>query len=112
MSIACAPLWSGFVPKLCKFSLRQTAKDTKNMFRPSITSTIENNFYIDDCLKSLSSEQEAVQLVKELTSLCQKGGFRLTKWASNSRPVLKHIPKEDRAGEVRDLDLDKDKLPA
>lgn len=98
-------------PSCANFALRQTAKDNKNMFHPNIISTVENNFYVDDCLKSLSSEQEAVQLVRELTSLCQKGGFRLTKWVSNSRTVLMHIPKEDRAREVRELDLDRDKLP-
>ena len=98
-------------PSCANFALRETAKDNKNMFHPSIISTVENNFYVDDCLKSLPSEQDAVQLVKELTSLCQKGGFRLTKWISNSRTVLMHIPKEDRAREVRELDLDRDKLP-
>ncbi|XP_035257600.1 uncharacterized protein LOC118218934 [Anguilla anguilla] len=97
-------------PSCANFALRQTARDNKSMFHPKVISTIENNFYVDDCLKSLPSEQEAVELVKELTSLCQKGGFRLTKWMSNSRTVLAHIPKEDRAHEVRELDLDRDKL--
>ncbi|XP_063072324.1 uncharacterized protein LOC134462993 [Engraulis encrasicolus] len=98
-------------PSCANFALRQTAEDNKDMFNPNIISTVNTNFYVDDCLKSLPSEQEAVQLVTELTSLCQKGGFRLTKWMSNSRTVLGHIPKEDRASEVRELDLDRDKLP-
>jgi hypothetical protein len=40
-----------------------------------------------------------------------KGGFHLTKWISNSRELLTSIPKEERAKEVKDLDLDQDKLP-
>lgn len=98
-------------PSSTNFALRQTAQDNKSMFHPSIISPVDNNFYVDDCLKSPSFEQEAVQLVTELTSLCQKGGFRLTKWMSNSQTTLAHIPKEDRAREVRELILDRDKLP-
>ena len=30
-------------------------------------STIENNFYVDDCWKSLETEQNAVDLMKDLT---------------------------------------------
>ena len=74
-------------------------------------STIENTFYVDDCLKSLEIENEAVDLVRDLTCVCHKGGFHLTKWVSNSRTVLSHIPKEDRATEMKELDLDRDKLP-
>lgn len=54
-------------------------------------------------------DEETVQLVKELTSFCLKGGFHLTKWISNSQTVLAHSPKEDRAREVHELDLNRDK---
>ncbi|KAK0145483.1 hypothetical protein N1851_015620 [Merluccius polli] len=39
------------------------------------------------------------------------GGFVLTKWISNSRHVLAAIPETERAKEMKDLDLDHDKLP-
>ena len=35
-----------------------------------------------------------------------KGGFRLTKWISNSWNVIKFIPMSERAGSVKDLLLD------
>ncbi|GAA6102997.1 uncharacterized protein LOC117595338 [Tachysurus ichikawai] len=35
----------------------------------------------------------------------------LSKWISNSRAVLGAVPQEDRAKEVKDLDLSKDQLP-
>ena len=37
------------------FVLRQTARDNKSTFHPKVIRTIENNFNVDDCLKSLSS---------------------------------------------------------
>lgn len=35
----------------------------------------------------------------------------MTKWTSNSRALLMSIPEEDRASEVKDLNLDNDRLP-
>ncbi|TWW61443.1 hypothetical protein D4764_04G0000900 [Takifugu flavidus] len=69
------------------------------------------NFYVDDCLKSVATEEEAVALVKSLRDLCAEGGFSLTKWVSNSRRVLSSIPAELRATELKDLDLAQDDLP-
>lgn len=71
-----------------------------------MVNTVLRNFYIDDCLKSVSSEEEAVQLCQNLKAVCQQGGFNLTKWISNSRLVLASIPQVEKAKEVKDLDLD------
>lgn len=35
----------------------------------------------------------------------------MTKWTSNSRALLLSIPEEERATEVKDLDLDNDQFP-
>lgn len=73
--------------------------------------TVLRNFYIDDCLKSAPTEEEAVALVKNLRDLCMEGGFNLTKWVSNSRKLLSSIPAEHRASELKDLDLTHNSLP-
>ena len=98
-------------PSCENFALRKTADDNKAHFPSEVTNTVKNNFYVDDCLKSLPSEQEAVQMVRDLTALCKKGGFMLSKWISNSRAVLASIPQENRTKETKELDLDKDNLP-
>ncbi len=69
------------------------------------------NFYVDDCLVSVPTVQEAVQLRSDLVDLCNMGGFQLTKWVSNSRTVLSSIEEEQRGKDIRSLDLDNDKLP-
>ena len=49
--------------------------------------------------------------MRDLCELLAKGGFRLTKWISTSKEVMGAIPHEDRAKEVRSLDLGEVKLP-
>ena len=70
-----------------------------------------HSFYVDDCLTSLPRVQDAVQLTADLTELCNKGGFQLTKWVSNNRAVLSTIKEEERGKDIRYLDLDKEQLP-
>lgn len=98
-------------PSCANYALRRTAEDNAQHFSPAVVSTVKSNFYVDDCLKSMASEEEAVQLIKDLTALCHKGGFSLSKWISNSRKVLLSIPEEQRAKEIIELDLDTDQLP-
>ena len=76
-----------------------------------MTSTILKNFYVDDCLKSVRTEDEAIELIRDLSGACDKGGFCLTKWISNKRTVLNSVPEDERAKEVKDLDFDHADLP-
>lgn len=46
------------------------------------------NFYVDDLLLSVDTEEEAVATSRTLKAILRKGGFRLTKWTSNSRAVM------------------------
>ena len=75
-------------------------------------STVKNSFYVEDCLKALPSDEEALHQSSDLRSLLSKGGFKLTKWISTSRRVLETIPVAEQAKEVKTLDLSKDDLPS
>ena len=66
---------------------------------------------MDDLLKSLSSEEEAVHMVKNLRAICSRGGFNLTKWISKSRDLLQSIPEKHKSQNLFELDLDREKLP-
>ncbi len=59
--------------------------------------TVERNFYVDNCLKSLPSPEEAKQLVNKLRELLASGGFDLRQWAYNVPSVIKHLPAEARS---------------
>ncbi len=61
-----------------------------------------------DCAASYNgtSLPTMVQLLQGPDMICdilQRGGFRLTKWVSNSPKVVASIPEIDRAGSVKDL---------
>ena len=57
-------------------------------------------------MKSVQSEQDAVRFAIQLHDLLGKGGFRRTNWLSNTCRVIKLVPVSERAGSVRNLDLD------
>lgn len=88
------------------FCLLKTAEDNQNEFPAGVVRIVRRNFYVDDCLKSLKTSQEAKTVVKELPELLSRGGFRLRKWMSNDREVLESIPQSERAASVVDLALD------
>ena len=56
--------------------------------------TVLRNFYADDCVKSLNTVQDAVQLVEELRQLLNDGGFKLKKWINNVAAALNRIQLE------------------
>lgn len=93
-------------PSCASFCLRRVAADHGHNFDPQVTQTIERNMYVDDCLKAVDGQKEAMELVQQLPVLLAHGGFRLTKWVCNDPEVLALVPEEDRASTVADLDLD------
>ena len=72
-------VWS---PSCANFALQKTAHDNHGEFDQETVTTVLTHFYVDDCLKYVSSEEEGIRLSKQLCDLLQRGGFRLTKWIS------------------------------
>lgn len=98
-------------PSCASYALRRSADDHQSEFPADVCQSVKENFYVDDCLKSSATESDAIRMIRNLTALCQKGGFTLEKFASNSRGVLQAIAVESRATGLKELDLDRDKLP-
>ncbi|XP_072020402.1 uncharacterized protein [Amphiura filiformis] len=108
----CALVRRNSSPSCANLALRKTADDGKEKYSEEVCNTVLSNFYVDDYLKSIESESKAIQLVSDLTSLCKDGGFKLTKWLSNSREVLQSVPEDDRAETTKTLDLKNEELPS
>ena len=100
-----SPIWSHIVPEFHEFWLKADGRSSRNnqeMFSEEAVRTLMRNFYVNDCLKSIKGETEAISLVSELRTLLSKGEFQLTKWISNSRRVIKSAPTSERAISVKD----------
>ena len=98
-------------PSCANFALKQTAKDNQTKFRATTIETVNSCFYVDDCLTSAPTAEEAITLLRELCELLAKGGFKLTKWVSNSRDVIESVPPCNRSKGLLDFDLTCDALP-
>lgn len=98
-------------PSCASYALRKTADDDKFDFPAKAVQVMKRNFYVDDCLMSVTSEDEAMEVIRNLQNLCKKGGFILEKWVSNSHTVLQTIPENLRAKDLKELNLDRDNLP-
>ena len=87
---------------LCK----KTTHDNHGEFDQETVTTVLTNFYVDDCLKSVSSEEEGIRLSKQLCDLLQKRRILSPK-------MDKSIPEEERAKTIKNVSLDQieDSLP-
>ena len=98
-------------PGCANFGLNRAADDGEEEFGKDAADFIRHNFYVDDGLKSEPDVPKAIELIKKSQGICAKAGLRLHKVVSNRREVLEAIPPEDRAKEIKDLNLEADPLP-
>jgi hypothetical protein len=84
-------------PGASHFALKQTAKDNAGHFSPECVKTLERNFYVDDLLKSVPYSETAVDLLRELYSILEKGGFYLHKITTNCPLVCAVASSMERA---------------
>ena len=88
------------------FALRRTIVDFSEKFSELVKSCVLRNFYADDFLRSFETNSEALLVSKELKDLLQHGGFRLTKFISNSQEVLESLPETDISSNTIDLSFE------
>ncbi len=72
---------------------------------------VERDFYVDDGLKSLTTVEAAVSLLKRTQSILARSNVRLHKISSNKREVMEAFPSQDYASDLKDLNLETDNLP-
>lgn len=78
-------------PSVANFALRQTALEPG--CPESVKNAILTNFYVDDFLCSVNTEEAAVNLMQDVKATVANGGFNLTSFNSNSEHVLAFVPK-------------------
>ena len=61
---------------------------------PIATKAIQNNFYVNDFIKSVETPEEATEVFNQLQPLLSQHGFELKKWISNNDAVTEAIPED------------------
>ena len=88
---------------IATYAMRRTLQD-QEVEDEFVRDVISRSFYVDDCLSSVSSLEEAEKVVVDVRKVLKKGGFNLTKFVANDEKILENIPEEDRAKEVKDFE--------
>ena len=83
-------------PGCSYFGLKQIAKDYADEFGQDASEFVQHDFYVDDGLKSVKTEDEAVDLITRTKKMCERGHLHLHKIVSNSKKVMQSVPVEDR----------------
>ncbi|XP_062413903.1 uncharacterized protein LOC134105319 [Pungitius pungitius] len=98
-------------PAVAIYGLKRSAQDGEADFGLDVKQFIDRDFYVDDGLKSLPSEEAAISLLKRTQETLACSNLRLHKIASNSSEVMRAFPSQDYANNLKDLELGTDTLP-
>ncbi|XP_037528681.1 uncharacterized protein LOC119405929 [Rhipicephalus sanguineus] len=98
-------------PAVATYGLRRTAQEAAQQFGEDAKRFVERDFYVDDALKSLPCEEDAISLLQRTQEMLATSNIRLHKIASNRQNVLNAFSPQDRAQGLRSLDFNKDASP-
>ncbi|KAK3735268.1 hypothetical protein QZH41_001047 [Actinostola sp. cb2023] len=98
-------------PGVANFCLHQTAETNRAEYEDEAADFLRRDFYVDDGLKSVPTVNQALELIEKSQAMCANDKLRLHKFASNKKEVLEALPAEDRAKDLKDLDLRHDPMP-
>ena len=89
------PIGATSSPSIAGYVLRKVGRSNLTNVNDDTIKTAENNCYVDDCLKSLSSAEAARPLITELQTFVESKGFHLSKFNSNCRLNSFSVPDND-----------------
>lgn len=98
-------------PAIAIYGLRRAALATQDEYSDEAIQFVLKNFYVDDGLASFPSDASAIQTLKSTKEMLADSNIRLHKIASNSPKVMEAFPSEERAKELKNLDLGAEPLP-
>lgn len=90
--MTCSPCCATFALQRCVKEHSSPDKDVRQ--------SVEQCFYVHNCLQSVPTVEQAKQLVDKLCALLATGGFELRQWASNVPSAISHLPKEAQSNSL------------
>ena len=83
-------------PCVANFVIKKIAKDKYDTDH-IVAKSIDENFYMDDFIKSGISLETLIHAITSVTNTLSQYGFRLHKWISNNEYLLNKIPESEKA---------------
>ena len=93
------------------YALQKTAAENEHKYGHEAAETLRKSFYVDDLLKSAKNSKEGAELCKNVISMCEDGGFNLTKLVSSDTDILQSLPSSKLAPSLQECDLSKGPMP-
>ena len=103
---------AGSSPGVANFCLGQTGESKQQQYGDETADFLKRDYYVDDGLTSVPKLEKAIEIIKKSQEMCASDNLRLHKFASNKKEVLEALPPEDRAKDLKNLDLRHDSMPA
>ena len=92
-------------PAVALFGLRNQAQGDAERFRSDAKQFVEEDFYVDDGLKSTTTSEQAINLLRCNQAMLATTNLQLRKIASNDERVTNGFPDEGRGTAPWDLDF-------
>ena len=92
-------------PAIANYALKRSVECEQDQRTKSV---VLDSFYVDDMMHSFAEEDLATEVVHQVQDVLRKSGFKLTKFVSNSRRVLRSLPSEDLAGTIEAISFKSD----
>ena len=75
-------------------ALHKTAEMSREIF-PKASQTIMLNSYMNDIPESTPSEEEAEELMSNITKVLEKGGFRIKEWLISGHSKMRQLDENE-----------------
>ena len=82
--------------KSSPFLLSATLNRHLDQSHTDVANMIKNNIYVDNVILSVSTPEAGLDLYVKAKNLFKKASINLREWTSNSKELLKTIPKDDQ----------------
>lgn len=89
-------------PSSAQFVKNHNAERFREQF-PRAAEAIRDEHYVDDMLSSVESEDEAIELARDVRYVHAQAGFEIRHWLSNSQRVVNALGAEQSEGKSLDI---------
>lgn len=91
-------------PAIANCALHKTAEVASSSYGEDVRNFVQRNFNVDDALTSLPTKEEAIDLLaRTKAARMTLGKIRLHKFALNDGEVMKNLPSEDLANDLKEI---------